>query len=44
MSAFKEGRAYCFAAVGRSVGPTAVSVHSLVAHTEMKFGIQFIAL
>jgi hypothetical protein len=38
-------RAYCFAAVGRSVGPSTVSVHFLrtqVAHTEMKFGYRFI--
>jgi hypothetical protein len=45
MSPFEEGRAYCFAAVCQLVG---LLVHqqfpfiflALVAHTEMKFGIQ----
>jgi hypothetical protein len=39
---FEEGRAYCFAAVCRLVGPPAVSVHFLCTgcrHIEMKFGI-----
>jgi hypothetical protein len=45
MPPFEEGKAYCFAAVCLSVG---LSVHqqfpfifaALVAHIEMKFGIQ----
>jgi hypothetical protein len=34
----------CCLSVGLSIGPSAVSVHffALVAHTEMKFGIQII--
>jgi hypothetical protein len=38
MPPFDEGRAYCFAAVGLSA--VSFIFFALVAHTEMKFGIQ----